>query len=101
MRDNPVAGFGNDDSNAELYLQTVRRSEHIEPEKALLIALLEDAVQSYRKFSRAGERDGKQQFTEAEEWILSNDRDWIFSFKVHRVIEWVENNAFTALATST
>ena len=62
------------------YLDTFRRSEHLEPEKSLLTAILEDAVQEYRKYSRAHDADGKKRFREAEEWIMRGGNDWIFSF---------------------
>ena len=39
------------------YLDTFRRSEHLEPENALLAAILEDAVEEYRKYSGAHETE--------------------------------------------
>ena len=62
------------------YLDTFRRSQHLEPEKLLLAAILEDAVQEYRKYSRAHDADGKKRFREVEEWIMARGNDWIFSF---------------------
>ena len=46
-----------------------------------MIAVLEDAVDVYRKL--AGARDARRQqlFRDAEEWIESEDRSWIFSFQ--------------------
>jgi len=57
-----------------------RRSEH-DGERRLMIAVLEDAVDVYRK--QAGARDGRGQqlFQEAEEWIEDRDRAWLFSFQ--------------------
>ena len=57
-----------------------RRSEH-DGERRLMIAVLEDAVDVYRK--QAGTRDprGSQLFREAEEWIEDTDRSWLFSFQ--------------------
>jgi hypothetical protein len=69
-----------DTSLVQQYLDTFRRSEHLEPEKSLLAALLEDAVQEYRKYSRAHDANGKKRFREAEEWIMRGDNNWIFSF---------------------
>jgi hypothetical protein len=80
MRENTVTNLGKDSSLAQQYFDTMRRGEHLEPEKALLIALLEDAIQSYRKFSGAQDREGKEQFREAEAWLMANDTEWIFSF---------------------
>ena len=50
-------------------------------EHRLMLAILEDAVDVYRK--QAGARDARRQamFAEAETWIESTDRTWIFSFE--------------------
>ena len=57
-----------------------RRTEH-DGERRLMIAVLEDAVDVYRK--QAGARDPRTQqlFQEAEEWIEDPDRTWLFSFQ--------------------
>jgi hypothetical protein len=57
-----------------------RRTEH-DGERRLMIAVLEDAVDVYRK--QAGNRDarGQQLFGEAEQWIEDPDRTWLFSFQ--------------------
>src|SRR6185295_8987659 len=57
-----------------------RRTEH-EGERRLMIAVLEDAVDVYRK--QAGSRDprGEQLFADAEQWIEDSDRTWLFSFQ--------------------
>jgi hypothetical protein len=71
---------GGDTSAAQQYLDTFRRSEHLEPERALIAAILEDAVHEYRKYSRSRDLKGKERFREAEEWIMDKGNDWIFSF---------------------
>src|SRR5438093_2241292 len=57
-----------------------RRTEH-DGERRLMIAVLEDAVDVYRK--QAGSRDARAQqlFRDAEEWIEDGDRSWLFSFQ--------------------
>ncbi len=57
-----------------------RRSQH-EGERRLMIAVLEDAVDVYRKQAGARESRGRQLFQEAEEWIEDRDRTWLFSFE--------------------
>jgi hypothetical protein len=57
-----------------------RRSEH-EGERRLMIAVLEDAVDVYRKQVGSKEPHGAQLFSEAEEWIEDPDRSWLFSFQ--------------------
>ncbi len=63
------------------YLDTFRRSEHPEPENALLAAILEDAVEEYRKYSGAHDSKGRSRFNEVEEWFNRSDKEWIFSFE--------------------
>lgn len=50
-------------------------------EHRLLMAVLEDAVDIYRK--QVGSRDvrGGELFREAEEWIESTDNTWLYSFE--------------------
>lgn len=71
---------GVDASLTQQYADTFRRSEHLEPEKALLVAILVDAIHEYHKYSRAPDRAGKDRFREAEAWIMESGNDWIFSF---------------------
>ena len=80
MAENIFTSTTGDTSMVQQYLNTVRRSEHLEPEKSLLAAILEDAVQEYRKYSRAHDANGKSRFREAEKWIMRGANDWIFSF---------------------
>ena len=80
MNENLVGLIGNDTAAAEQYFETFRRSEHLEPEKMLLLAVLQDAIHCYRKFSAARDRLGREQFHEAERWLMGVDEDWIFDF---------------------
>src|SRR5437763_13035087 len=57
-----------------------RRSEH-DGERRLMIAVLEDAVDVYRKQVDAKDPRGQQLFQEAEVWIEDSDRSWLFSFQ--------------------
>ena len=57
-----------------------RRSEH-DAERRLMIAVLEDAIDVYRKQAAAADERGRQLFSEAEEWIEDGDRTWLFSFQ--------------------
>ena len=72
---------GGDTTVTEKYLDTFRRSEHLQPEKDLLLAILQDAVDTYLKYRGASDPDGKKQFLEAEEWIMGGGDDWVFSFQ--------------------
>ena len=63
------------------YWETVTRKHRLEPEKKLMLAVLEDAVWCFQDnvMARSGKR--KKLFDEAEEWILEENSDWLFSFE--------------------
>ncbi|HXV47727.1 MAG TPA: hypothetical protein VEB61_02915 [Candidatus Binatia bacterium] len=56
MSENPSS----DTVAAEQYFATLRRKEHLEPERDLLLAILEDAIHIYRNYSRAKEPRRKE-----------------------------------------
>jgi hypothetical protein len=41
---------------------------------------LQDAIDCYRKYRSAKNREGKQTLHEAERWLMKDEDDWIFSF---------------------
>jgi len=63
------------------YQDTFRRKTHLEPEKDLMLAVLEDAVTCFQKYARARHSKSKQMFREAEEWILEKNSKYFFSFE--------------------
>ena len=63
------------------YLDTLRRKAHLDPEKRLMLAVLEDAIACFQKYVSARDNKGKALFREVEEWILEDDIDWLFSFQ--------------------
>jgi hypothetical protein len=63
------------------FFDRVRRRTQHEGERRLMIAVLEDAVDVYRKQAAARDGRGEQLFREAEEWIEDTDRSWLFSFE--------------------
>ncbi len=64
----------------EQYLDTYRRKAHLEPEKRLMLAVLEDAIACFQKYIAARDNRGQGIFKEAEEWVLEEGSDWLFSF---------------------
>ena len=80
MEERSLAMIGNDTGAQQLYFDTFRRSEHLEPEKTLLLAILEDAIHCYRKFATVRNRAGREQFREAEEWLMGGGDGWVFAF---------------------
>ncbi|MGH7817655.1 MAG: hypothetical protein ACREOR_09730 [Candidatus Binatia bacterium] len=80
MEQKIFALIGGDAGAQQRYFDTFRRSEYLEPERALLLALLEDAIHCYRKFATARSRSGREQFREIEEWLMGGGNGWVFSF---------------------
>ena len=64
----------------EDYAANFRRKIPLEPERTLLLAVLEDGVRCYQEnlFVVNGKR--RTLFDEAREWLFSDDADWFCSF---------------------
>jgi hypothetical protein len=80
MAENTFTMTSDDTLMTQQYADTFRRSEHLDPEKALVAAILDDAIHEYRKYSGAHDPNGKKRFREAEKWIMHGGNGWIFSF---------------------
>jgi hypothetical protein len=65
---------------AEDYAANFRRKIPLEPERILLLAILEDGVRCYQEnlFVVGGKR--RALFDEAKEWLFSDDGSWFCSF---------------------
>ena len=63
------------------YFDRVRRRHLFDGERRLMIAVLEDAVDVYRKQAGAKDQRGQELFRDAEVWIEDPDRTWLFSFQ--------------------
>jgi len=84
-------GVANDEKIASLfqpdtllsaqYFENLRWKTVLEPEKSLMLAILEDAISSYQDNLRSQGKRGKKLFEEAEEWIAETGSAWIFSFE--------------------
>ena len=58
-----------------------RNDKEIEPEKRLMLAILEDAVWCFKKYLFAPEDSRNEyEFRGAEDWILDKNNEWLFSF---------------------
>ena len=62
------------------YFDRVRRRKDMSGEQRLMCAVIEDAVDMYLKHAGARQPIHQKLFAEAEEWIESEDRSWIYSF---------------------
>ncbi len=61
------------------YFDRFRRRNQMEGERRLMLAVLEDAVDMYRKHCGTQGRN-RTLFLDAEAWIDDDDRTWMFSF---------------------
>jgi len=63
------------------YFENLRRRIVLEPEKSLMLAILEDAVRSYQENLLSRQKRAKKLFEDAAEWIAETGSEWIFSFE--------------------
>jgi hypothetical protein len=63
------------------YFENCRSKTLLEPEKSLMLGVLDDAVNCFQENLLAKSGRGRKLFDEAEEWILDEARDCIFSFE--------------------
>jgi hypothetical protein len=62
-------------------IERLFKKEIREGEEALMLAVLENAVEYFQKYAVAHSEREKRLFKEAEDWILEKDSDWFFSFE--------------------
>ena len=64
----------------EDYAANFRRKIPLEPERTLLLAVLEDGIRCFQEnlFAVSGKR--RTLFDEAKEWLFSDDGNWFCSF---------------------
>jgi hypothetical protein len=74
-----VSLFEPDILNGAMCRRNARRG--LTPERRLLIAILADAVDCYQKNLSASTGRRRRLCREAEDWILSDDQSWVFSFR--------------------
>jgi len=60
---------------------TDRRNMHLEPEKRLMLAILEEAVYCFQDNYSAQRGTRKRLFDSAHQWFFGVSGDWIFSFE--------------------
>jgi len=58
-----------------------RHEARIERERLLMLAVLADGVNCYRKYAFAHDPEGRQIFAETLEWVISRDAGQLFSFE--------------------
>jgi len=50
------------------------------PEIRLMIRILEDAIFCFQRYRNAKDGPTRRSFREAHDWLMSDDKDWAFSF---------------------
>jgi len=80
MEERVTSLFQPDTLLPDQYLDTFRRKLHLEPEKKLMLAILEDAIACYQKYLFARDSKGKALFQEAEEWVEEVNGAGVFAF---------------------
>jgi hypothetical protein len=63
------------------FQSTYRRRFHLDPERVLMLAVLQDAVVCFQENLTASCKRKQVMHVEAEEWILSENKSYLFSFE--------------------
>lgn len=80
MEERVTSLFQPDTLLPDQYLDTYRRKLHLEPEKKLMLAVLEDAIACYQKYLFARDSKGKALFDEAKDWVEETGSGSVFAF---------------------
>jgi len=57
------------------------RSRQLEPEKRLMLAVLEDAVAGFQRYVFPRSRRERTLFNQTEDWVCDENDDYLFSFE--------------------
>jgi predicted phosphoadenosine phosphosulfate sulfurtransferase len=63
------------------FQSTQRRRFHLDPERVLMLAVLQDAVVCFQEHAAAKCKRKQALHRDAEEWITNTDRSYLFSFE--------------------
>ena len=73
--------FAPDTMLASQYFDRIRRRRALTGEQLLMCAIIEDAVDAYLQHAAATRPDLQERFAEAEHWVESKDRSWLYAFE--------------------
>ena len=80
IEDKVISLFEPDTLVSTQYFESFRRKAPIEPEKMLMLAVLEDSINCFQVNVMAERGKAKKLFDETVDWFLDENDDWIFSF---------------------
>ncbi len=85
MKNQPAAEGGTGVFQPDLLLPSqfftvLRGRSQGDGQRRLMIAVLEDAIECFQKYVDTKDNRGRQLGNEAEEWFLTDDPNWLFSF---------------------
>ena len=75
----PVVRFEADILAAQDF-DRIYRSRPRSPERDLMLAILEEALNDYQGCWKARDNKARKRFADARAWIMNTDSEWIFSF---------------------
>jgi hypothetical protein len=58
-----------------------RPDESASPELRLMLAVIDEALLTYRRYAQGTGRVARRRFAEVERWIASSDGAWLYSFE--------------------
>lgn len=77
----PASLFQPDPLIAAQYFATLKRKAHLEPERELMLAVLEDAVHCFKNYFLSTRPRWRSLFRDTEEWLFCREEnDWPFSY---------------------
>lgn len=77
----PISTLFEPDTLASERYQSVFQSRQISPEKRLILAILDDAVQSFLVGLKPRNGKERREFEEAQQWMTEPEANWPFSFE--------------------
>ncbi len=79
---NRIEALFHQDSDVSYHFYHIyRRESPLEPEKKLMLAVLEDAIVCFQQKKRGPTKNNKSDSKKAEEWIFEKNNHWLFSFE--------------------
>jgi hypothetical protein len=76
----PQSVFEPDTLLPSQFADRIGARRHLDGERRLMVAILEDAIDVYRKQAAARDTRKRHLFEDAEAWIEEQNPTWIFSF---------------------